>query len=165
MYKVKVDQEKEFEIHEKDSQYSLNQKDFDWDIIRLNEHYFHIIKDNKSYKAELIKADIKQKNFLLKINGRQFTVDAKDRFDLLLNELGMSDLNAAALNDLKAPMPGLILEVMVQEGTVVKKGDPLLILEAMKMENVIKASGEGEVKNIKIKKGDSVEKNQLLIEF
>lgn len=165
MYKVTIDQQTELDIQEKEHQYALNNEAFDWDIIPINEHYFHIIKGNKSYKAELIKADLKQKTFQLKVNGRVFTAEAKDRFDLLLNELGMSDLNDSALNDLKAPMPGLILEVLVEEGTVVKKGDPLLILEAMKMENVIKAAGEGEVKAIKIKKGEGVEKNQLLIEF
>jgi biotin carboxyl carrier protein len=62
-------------------------------------------------------------------------------------------------------MPGLIIDLKVKQGDVVKAGDALLILEAMKMENIIKAPGEGTVKMIKAKKGDSVEKNQVLIEF
>jgi biotin carboxyl carrier protein len=62
-------------------------------------------------------------------------------------------------------MPGLIIELKVKNGDVVKPGDTLLILEAMKMENIIKSPGEGVVKTVKIKKGESVEKNQVLIEF
>jgi biotin carboxyl carrier protein len=62
-------------------------------------------------------------------------------------------------------MPGLIIDLKVNQGDIVKAGDTLLILEAMKMENIIKSTGEGTVKNVKVKKGDSVEKNQVLIEF
>jgi biotin carboxyl carrier protein len=62
-------------------------------------------------------------------------------------------------------MPGLILSVAVAEGQEVKKGDPLLILEAMKMENVIKAPADATVKVIKVRKGDSVDKNQVLVLF
>ncbi|MBY0435500.1 MAG: acetyl-CoA carboxylase biotin carboxyl carrier protein subunit, partial [Cyclobacteriaceae bacterium] len=69
------------------------------------------------------------------------------------------------VNAVKAPMPGLIIDLRVNAGDTVKTGDPLLVLEAMKMENIIKAPGDGTVKQVKIKKGDSVEKGQLLIEF
>ncbi len=62
-------------------------------------------------------------------------------------------------------MPGLIIDLRVKDGDAVMPGDPLLILEAMKMENMIKASAAGIVKSVKVKKGDSVEKNQVLIEF
>jgi biotin carboxyl carrier protein len=62
-------------------------------------------------------------------------------------------------------MPGLIIDLRVKEGDQVKAGDPLLILEAMKMENIIKASGDSIVKSLKVKKGETVEKNQVLIEF
>jgi biotin carboxyl carrier protein len=92
-------------------------------------------------------------------------VDLKDKADLLLKQLGLSNLAANSKKDIKAPMPGLILNIMVEEGKEVKKGDPLLILEAMKMENVIKSPSDGVVKSIKTQKGKSVEKNQILIEF
>ena len=62
-------------------------------------------------------------------------------------------------------MPGLVLEVAAEIGQEVKKGDPLLILEAMKMENVIKSMGEGKVKAIHIKQGEALEKGQLMIEM
>ena len=69
------------------------------------------------------------------------------------------------LNEIKAPMPGLVVRITVEEGAEVKKGDSLLVLEAMKMENVIKAPGDAVVGKIKVNAGQAVEKNQLLISF
>jgi biotin carboxyl carrier protein len=62
-------------------------------------------------------------------------------------------------------MPGMVLKILVKEGDTVKKGDGLLVLEAMKMENNIKALGDGVVSKIPIKAGDKVEKNQVMISF
>ena len=62
-------------------------------------------------------------------------------------------------------MPGLIIDLKIKAGDAVKQGDPLLILEAMKMENILKSPGEGVIKNLKVKKGDHVEKGQVLMEF
>ena len=62
-------------------------------------------------------------------------------------------------------MPGLVLSVLVTEGDEVKKGDNLLVLEAMKMENMIKSPTDGIIKKIEIKQGNKVEKNELLISF
>ena len=67
--------------------------------------------------------------------------------------------------DVKAPMPGLVVEVPVVVGQTVAKGDKVLILEAMKMENVIKAVGDGVVKAVHASQGQPVEKGQLLIEM
>ena len=66
---------------------------------------------------------------------------------------------------IKAPIPGLITRVLVQVGDQVEAGQPILVLEAMKMENIIKCPGDGTVKTVNVKKGDSVEKNQVLIGF
>ena len=62
-------------------------------------------------------------------------------------------------------MPGLVLDIRVVEGDAVKKGDPILVLEAMKMENIIKSPTDGIVKKINVKKGVAVEKSQVLIHF
>jgi biotin carboxyl carrier protein len=85
--------------------------------------------------------------------------------DLLLLQMGLNNNSTGKVNSIKAPMPGLILEINAQQGDVVSPGDTLLVLEAMKMENVIKASGEGTVKSVRVSKGQSVEKGQVLIEF
>jgi acetyl/propionyl-CoA carboxylase alpha subunit len=74
-------------------------------------------------------------------------------------------LESAAVKTLKAPMPGLVLEVMVGPGTEVKKGDPLLVLEAMKMENVLKAPTDAVIKDVIVEISAAVEKNQVLVNF
>ncbi|QOI96468.1 MAG: biotin/lipoyl-binding protein [Flammeovirgaceae bacterium] len=143
----------------------VNGEKLDWDVVEISVGYFHIIHNNQSYRAEVVKADPAAKAFTIKINGTKYEVMVKDRFDLLLEKLGMNSASAGALHSIKAPMPGLIVDLKVAVGDTVHTGDALLILEAMKMENVLKASGPATVKTVKVKKGDSVEKGQVLIEF
>ena len=113
----------------------------------------------------MVKIDPETKTFTFKINGRNYTVTLKDKFDLLLEKMGMHNTAGSKVNTIKAPMPGLIIDLKIKSGDSVKQGDPLLILEAMKMENILKSPGDGVVKNVKVKKGDSVEKGQVLVEF
>ena len=77
----------------------------------------------------------------------------------------MDALHAKKAADLKAPMPGLVVEVSVSEGQEIKKGDKLVVLEAMKMENILKSPADGVVKKVNVKKGNTVEKNEVLILF
>ncbi len=154
-----------FEITKTENGFLVNGNPFQWDKIKISEGYFHIIYQNKNYCAEVINADKSTKSFTFKINGRNYTVDLKDKFDLLLERMGMNTAIAGKINLIKAPMPGLIIDLKVKVGDLVKVGDQLLILEAMKMENILKSQGEGIVKTVKVKKGDTVEKGQVLIEF
>lgn len=144
---------------------TLNGEPFLWDLAKLSDRTFHIIHQNRSYNAEVLDLNAAEKTVSLKINGHIHQVQLKDRFDLLLEKMGMNNVASAKVNNLKAPMPGLIVGIPVQVGDVVAKGDSMLILEAMKMENLLKASGDGTVKTIHIAKGDRVEKGQVLIEF
>ncbi len=156
---------KEFTITSEDRNLLVNNQKLDWEVVQIGEGYFHILHNQRSYRAEVVKADPEAKTFTLKINGKKYEVAVKDRFDLLLEKLGMNNSSAGTLNSVKAPMPGLIVELKVAAGDQVQAGDPLLILEAMKMENVLKSSGQAVVKAVNVKKGESVEKGQVLIEF
>ncbi|MFD2512872.1 acetyl-CoA carboxylase biotin carboxyl carrier protein subunit [Pontibacter locisalis] len=165
MLQIKTANDKTWQVDIQKETIILNGTPFNWDIQPISSNTFHIIKDNKSFTAELVQADYQSKTFTFKINGVKQTVSVKDRFDILLDQLGMSDANTQKVNDVKAPMPGLILEIKVQPGQEVKKGDPILILEAMKMENILKSPGDGVVKEIKVQARQNVEKNQVLILF
>lgn len=144
---------------------TLNGAPFTWDLLKQSDRQFHILHQNRSYSAEVQAIDPATKTVQLLINGHAYTISLKDRFDRLLEQMGMSNAALARTAELKAPMPGLIVGVSVAPGDTVQKGDSLLILEAMKMENNLKAPGEGTVKAIRIAKGDRVEKGQVLIEF
>jgi biotin carboxyl carrier protein len=164
MYKATVNKQ-DFNIENNNNQLIVNGNVVEWDIVKISNEYFHILIKNESYRAEVIKADSITKSFVLKINGKIYTVDLKDKFDLLLDKMGLNNGLSGKANNIKAPMPGLIVDLRVKPGDNVKPGDALLILEAMKMENLIKATAESVVKSVKVAKGDSVEKNQVLIEF
>jgi biotin carboxyl carrier protein len=154
-----------FDIQSDKNEISVNSQPFKWDMVEVKDGNFHVIYNNRSFNAEVLEADYQAKSFLIKINNTKYPVSVKDRFDILLDQLGMSNANSSKVNDLKAPMPGLIVDIKVKVGDTVKKGDTILILEAMKMENVLKATGEGIIKAIKITPKQNVEKNQVMIEF
>ncbi len=165
MIKITVNDSYHTEAEKSPDGLLLNQLPFEADMIQIRENQFHIIHQNKSYEVEVVKADPAGKTFTFKINGKILRVAMRNEFDQLLEKMGMGNGSAGQVKDLKAPMPGLILTIAVNEGQAVKKGDPLLILEAMKMENVIKSPADGIVRGIRVKKGDNVEKNQVLILF
>ena len=144
---------------------TLNGQPFAWDIADLGQGRFHVLYEGRSYNAEVIAADYATKNIVLKLNGQRVELNAKDRFDLLLERLGMSNTAATKVNELKAPMPGLIVDIRVVPGQAVQKGDPLLVLEAMKMENILKAPADGTVANLKVNLRDNVQKGQVLVQF
>ena len=143
----------------------LNGQAFAWDIADLGAGRYHVLHEGRSYNAEIVSADYTTKDIVLKINGQRVELHAKDRFDLLLERLGMSNAAATKVNELKAPMPGLIVDIRVQPGQAVLKGDPLLVLEAMKMENILKAPADGTVNSIKVTLRDNVQKGQVLVQF
>jgi biotin carboxyl carrier protein len=154
-----------FKIEKENDTWKLNGENISIDQIQISETNYHIIKDNKTYDVDVIKFNKEDKTALIKVNGTKYELKIADKFDELLKNLGMDNLAAKKVNNIKAPMPGLVLNILVEDGTVVKKGDALIVLEAMKMENILKSPTDGTVKKISVKKGVAVEKNQVLIEF
>lgn len=165
MYKVNINNKEHIIDLENDNSGKINGEKATWDMIQIKEGSFHLIKNNKSYNIEIVKSDFNEKTFTVLVNGHKYQLSVKDKFDELLKNLGMDNLNANKINEMKAPMPGLVLDVRVEEGSQIKKGDALLVLEAMKMENIIKSPTDGVIKKINVKKGMAVEKNQVLINF
>ena len=166
LFKVTVNGKKEHEVVlENGNSGSLNHNNFQFDTIEVKSGSFHVLKDNRSYNVEVVKSDPETKSFVLQVNGNIYRLQVKDKYDELLKSLGLDNMNNKKINELKAPMPGLVLDIIVEEGVAVKKGDPLLVLEAMKMENILKSPADLTIKKIAVKKGVAVEKNQVLIFF
>jgi biotin carboxyl carrier protein len=135
------------------------------DAVNEETNTFHVLVDNVPFKAEIVSADFNQKKYLVKVNNNSYSVAIADELDQLIKEMGFEVGLTKQVNAIKAPMPGLILEISVAVGQLVKENDPMLILEAMKMENSFLSPREGVIKSIAVNTGDAVDKGQLLIEF
>lgn len=129
------------------------------------EGKFHILVGNRSYQAEVRSADWVNRELEIRLNGRNFTVRIEDEYDQLIDQLGLKKTGGQQVKNIYAPMPGLVLKTEVSVGQEVAAGDLLIVLEAMKMENVIKANAAGRVKTLHMQAGDAVDKGQLLIEM
>ncbi len=143
----------------------LDGKTISGEFEQVHPYQYLLLYNGGSYRVDVVKLNAEDKTMTLRINSIRCTVALKDQYDELLHILGMDRLAANKAADMKAPMPGMVLEVKVKEGDVVKKGDALIVLEAMKMENILKAPADGTVKKIVAIKGNAVEKGQLLIQF
>ena len=133
------------------------------DLAQLGPKSFHLLLDGKGFKIEVISADPKEP--IIKINGRVYNPIVKSETYILLEKLGMNTKTKKEIKELKAPMPGLILEYRVQVGEEVSEGQPLIVLEAMKMENILKSPSSGVVKNLGPEIGTAIDKNAILITF
>ncbi|SFD25213.1 acetyl-CoA carboxylase biotin carboxyl carrier protein subunit [Algibacter pectinivorans] len=156
-FKVKVNNTFDFDISEAELS--------NLDTLQTSKNGYHILQNNKSVKAEITEADFNNKTYQISIRNHIYKVSISNKLDLLIKDMGLSVKTAKQIDFIKAPMPGLILELHVKVGQEVKENESLLILEAMKMENSISAPRSGTIKSIAVKNGDAVEKNQLLIEF
>ena len=125
----------------------------------------HVIHNDKSYSISIVAFRPKDKSCVIQINNHEILVSIEDRFDALLKQLGMDSTDNEKVNEVMAPMPGLVLSLHISPGDSVSKGDRLLVLEAMKMENIIKSPCDGVVKSLEVSCTEVVEKNQILIRF
>ncbi|MEZ4984576.1 MAG: acetyl-CoA carboxylase biotin carboxyl carrier protein subunit [Saprospiraceae bacterium] len=137
----------------------------DIDFIALDDTHFHVLSGNTSYRAELLAANPLKKTFTIKINGSRYDIQLADKYDMMVEKLGLGTVTSKTARNINAPMPGLVLKIMVEPGQAVEPGQTLLILEAMKMENVIKAVASGVVETVKVSQGAAVEKGQLLVQM
>jgi biotin carboxyl carrier protein len=156
-FKVKVNDTFEFDFKKE----SISQLD----AVSIERNKFHILHQNLPYKAEIISSHFNQKKYTIKVNNSTYYVAIFNTLDTLIKEMGFEVGTTKQINVIKAPMPGLILEISVIIGQTVKENDSLLILTAMKMENSFLSPRDGVIKNIAINVGDSVVKGDLLIEF
>ncbi|WP_044397347.1 acetyl-CoA carboxylase biotin carboxyl carrier protein subunit [Lacinutrix sp. Hel_I_90] len=156
-YKVKVNDLTEFEITEAQVS-NLN-------AIKVSDSKSHILQNNSPFQAEITEANFHSKTYTVAVNNNTYYVVISDALDVLIKAMGFAVGASKLINAIKAPMPGLILDISVSVGDTIEENQPLLILEAMKMENSILSPRDGIIKAITVAKGEAVDKGQLLIEF
>ncbi|WP_298537147.1 acetyl-CoA carboxylase biotin carboxyl carrier protein subunit [uncultured Algibacter sp.] len=156
-FKVKVNNSFDYTVKETDLK-SL-------DIIPVSSTKSHVLNNDRSYSIEFVNRDFQNKSYQIKINNNLYSVNIQNQLDQLIEVMGFASGSVKQISAIKAPMPGLILDINVKVGQKVKENDALLILEAMKMENMITSPRDGIIKSLKVKQGEAVEKSQLLIEF
>lgn len=156
-YKVKVNDVYTFDLN-KDTISQL-------DAVSVDANKFHILHQNKPFQAEIIDSHFNQKSYRIKVNNNTYEVVISNALDQLISAMGFEKGKSKHINSIKAPMPGLILEISVEIGQAVKENDNLIILSAMKMENSFLSPRDGVIKSIAVKVGDAVDKGQLMIEF
>ncbi|MDM1349197.1 biotin/lipoyl-binding protein [Myroides marinus] len=137
----------------------------DINVSRVDSSAYHALKNNRSYDVEILERQFTDKNYTVMVNGNNYSVNIQTELDKLINQLGFSLNTAKQVNSIKAPMPGLILDILVTVGQEVTENDNLLILEAMKMENNLSSPRSGIIKSINVAKGATVDKGLVLIEF
>lgn len=163
MLEVAIGSDKKIQVEKQQNDLLLDGVSSKYQVSKLSESSYKVFTDTKIYDIQIVSRD--KKEMTLSINNQIIDVKVTDHIDQILEKLGMDTAQSNVVKEIKAPMPGSILNILAEAGQEVKAGDQLLILEAMKMENVIKSPGDGIVAKIHVDEKQSVEKNQVLISF
>ncbi len=165
MLQITVNERSTYTVDKEGRQFTLNNLPADCDIQWQANGLISILHNGKSHTAILEKKDLKNKTMTLRVDGQQYEVSISEPIDQLLSSMGMDLKAMQQVEPVKAPMPGMVLKILVTPGQQIKKGDGLLVLEAMKMENVLKAGTDATVKSVKAVEHTAVEKGAVLIEL
>lgn len=165
MLELKVNDTQTYTLAHSDHAVLLNGNTVSPDISVQPNGMVSILHNGKSYTGIIDGVDTANKTVTVSINGRQYTTAIREPIDLLLANMGLDLKAMQKAEPVKAPMPGLVLKILVSPGQQISKGDGLVILEAMKMENVLKATAAATVKSVKVAERTAVEKGTILIEL
>lgn len=130
---------------------------------KLSASRVSMIVDGRSLAADVYPGE--NGRYVVYVGGREFDISLKTERDLLLERFGLAEHAQEGYYQVRAPMPGLVLSLHVEEGAPVQAGDAVVVLEAMKMENELRAPSSGTVKTVHVTTGDAVGKNELLVEI
>ncbi len=121
---------------------------------------YSMLLDGESFEGNV---SLREKGVEVLVRGRLFVVDVEDERQRRLREATSIELDQEGEFTLSAPMPGMVVSIPVEVGQEVEKGDNLIILESMKMQNELKAPRDGEISGIRVSPGDSVDQHQILL--
>lgn len=152
--------------------YNVNDK-IEWDskdlaqgrILASEGNTFRFLYKEKMYTITVLEENKANKEYKMVVNGYTMKVRKSNELDQLIQQLGFNKPPVKSMKEILAPMPGLVKSIFVQPGQAIEPGDNLLILEAMKMENIIKSAGVGVISTIEVGMGEKVEKGQILIKL
>ena len=142
MFEAIVNGGESLNIDFKGDETQINGRPAKMDVVKTGARSFQILREGKTYKVHVVEVNAEAKTVQLVVNGKKAEVAVTTELDRLLKKMGFENAGAGKVSELKAPMPGLIHSVQAQPGDAVAKGDQLLVLEAMKMENVIKSPAD-----------------------
>ena len=165
MLQINVNDKTTFSVEEQDDKWVINNRTADWDASWQPNGLISVLYNGKSYTAIVEGVDRKNKEVTIRVNGQTYKTSIKEPIDLLLTNMGLDLRAMKKLEPIKAPMPGMVLKILVTPGQQINKGDGLIILEAMKMENILKAAAPATVKAVKVQERTAVEKGMVLIEL
>ena len=165
MLQLTVNDKSTFAIEQEDWKWVMDGVQADWDASRQPNGLVSVLYEGKSYTAIVEKVDKAAKEVWLRVDGQLYKTAIKEPIDQLLSNMGLDMKSLKKVEPIKAPMPGLVLKVLVVPGQQINKGDGLIILEAMKMENILKATTTATVKAVKVTERTAVEKGAVLIEL
>ncbi|MBL7472264.1 acetyl-CoA carboxylase biotin carboxyl carrier protein subunit [Robertkochia sediminum] len=134
-------------------------------LIHTGGQTYHLIRDHRSAQLQIESYDLQERTYLIRVGDERFRVQISRPIDLFIEQMGFAVSDGDQVDTVVAPMPGLLLDIYVREGQEVEKDEPLLVLEAMKMENVILSPRKGTIASVRMAVGASVEKGSELIAF
>ncbi len=164
MYKVTVNEDKIFSIKTISQAVLANDVQFAPEITRIDDSAFLVILDKKPYYVSVLKVSEDRRNFHFQVNNRPLSVRINHQSELAPAVSGQVG-SKRFTEYIKSPMPGLIVDVLVRDGEAVIDGQPLLILKAMKMENILRAPHDGTIRRVLVEKGQKIDKESTLIQF
>lgn len=163
-YEIEIDQQQtELDIDHDEQTFKMDGESRSYSFWQQDNGRYLLRIGRKLYTLD--NADTEASGVTFTMNGQWFSAQVSDEQDLLLEKLGYSKPGEVAEGSLKAPMPGKILDIMVSEGDSVEMDQPVVILEAMKMENELKSPSDGVVTAIHANKNDNVDKNAIILEI
>ncbi len=164
MAKVKIS-EKVFELEKINGGFEINGEEIEMDTAPYEEKAFHVICHHQSMDVRILTFDTHTKTMTISLEGKVLTLSIVEPHDELLQKVSAAAGNGQTHEKILSPMPGMIQRILISEQDDVSAGDPVVVLNAMKMENVLKSPVSGKVKEILVSEGEQVEKGKVLVQF